>query len=66
MPANTMYTQEEISKYKYYLKELKDLKVKYPKSLAIHNGIVELERRLGLPPTLAKQSIDILNELWNN
>lgn len=48
------YTPEEQARHRYYLTELRDLYIKFPKSLCLRNGIAELESRLCLEPTVER------------
>jgi hypothetical protein len=45
---------QDIARMRYYLKEMKELFRKYPKSLCLRNGIHEVECRLGLEPSTSR------------
>lgn len=48
----SVYTEQDLSSMRYYLKELKDKYQRHPQSLCLRNGIAHIEQVLGLPPTV--------------
>jgi hypothetical protein len=48
------YTDQDRSRFRYYLKELEEKFEKYPESLPLRNGIVYIRSVLGLPKTIDK------------
>jgi hypothetical protein len=50
------YTDQDRSRMKYYLPELEEKLIKYPKSITLKNAIVHIRKILDLPKTI--DSID--------
>jgi hypothetical protein len=52
------YTDKQLSKMRYYYKELQDKLKKSPNSLCINNALVRIEEILNLPKTVSSVDID--------
>jgi hypothetical protein len=46
------YTEQDRARMRYYLPELEEKLIKYPKSIALKNAIVHIRKILGLPKTV--------------
>lgn len=52
MNNNTDYTQQDLSRMRYYLVDMEEKFKKYPQSLALRNGIAHIRNVLGMERTV--------------
>jgi hypothetical protein len=55
------YSKEDLDRYKYYYKEMADLRKRYPNSLPLRNGMAHIEKVCGLPQVTT--SVDPIAEI---